>query len=116
MAAAAAATTTGELRGAPASRGQVTGTARILDNPEDGDHLRPGDILVCLMTTPAWTPLFSIVSGIITETGGPLSHPAITAREYGIPAVVAVKSATTLIRDGQTITIDGAKGIITLED
>ena len=68
------------------------------------------------MTTPAWTPLFSIVSGIITETGGPLSHPAITAREYGIPAVVAVKSATTLIRDGQTITIDGAKGIITLED
>ena len=114
--AAAAATTTSELRGAPASRGHVTGPARILHNPADIDRLRPGDVLVCVMTTPAWTPLFSIVAGIITETGGPLSHPAITAREYGIPAVVAVKGATTLIRDGQIVTIDGAHGVISLKE
>ena len=66
------------------------------------------------MTTPAWTPLFSIAAGIITETGGALSHPAITAREYGIPAVVAVKDAIERIRDGQIITLDGGKGIVTL--
>jgi len=105
-----------ELRGAAASRGQVTGPARILHSPEDGDRLRPGDILVCVMTTPAWTPLFSVVAGIITETGGPLSHPAITAREYGIPAVVAAKEATTRIRDGQIVSIDGASGLVSLKE
>ena len=103
-----------ELRGAPASRGQVTGPARILRGPEEGALLRPGDILVCVMTTPAWTPLFSIAAGIITETGGALSHPAITAREYGIPAVVAVKDAITRIRDGQIVTIDGGSGVVSL--
>ena len=66
------------------------------------------------MTTPAWTPLFAIAGGIITETGGALSHPAITAREYGIPAVVAVHGATTSIADGATITIDGAQGTVEL--
>ena len=103
-----------ELRGAPASRGQVTGPARILHGPEEGVRLQPGDILVCVMTTPAWTPLFSMASGIVTETGGPLSHPAITAREYGIPAVVAVKDATARIRDGQIITVDGGAGTVSL--
>ncbi len=106
--------TLNELRGAPASRGQVTGSARILKSTDESQRLKSGDILVCVMTTPAWTPLFSIASGIITETGGVLSHPAITAREYGIPAVVAVKDATRRIRDGQTITIDGGKGIVSL--
>jgi len=110
----AAATAQDELRGAPASRGEVTGPARILHSPEEGALLRPGDVLVCVMTTPAWTPLFSIAAGIITETGGALSHPAITAREYGIPAVVAVQDATTRIRDGQVVTIDGGKGIVSL--
>jgi len=104
-----------QLRGAPASRGKVTGPARILRGPEEGARLRTGDILVCVMTTPAWTPLFSIAAGIITETGGALSHPAITAREYGIPAVVAVKDATTRIREGQTVTIDGGTGIVSLQ-
>lgn len=105
---------TGELRGTPASRGIVTGIARVIATPEEGARLRPGDVLVCYASTPAWTPLFGIVAGVITETGGPLSHPAITAREYGIPAVVAVRGATTHIRDGQTVTIDGATGTITL--
>jgi phosphohistidine swiveling domain-containing protein len=103
-----------QLRGAPASRGHVTGPARILHSVEDGASLRPGEIVVCVMTTPSWTPLFAIGGGVITETGGALSHPAITAREYGIPCVVAVKDATTRIRDGQTVTIDGGSGVITL--
>lgn len=106
---------TDELRGAPASRGEVVGTARVIADPDkDGSRLQPGDILVCVMTTPAWTPLFGIAGGIITETGGALSHPAITAREYGIPAVVAVPNATGAIRDGQRVTIDGGAGVVTL--
>ena len=113
-AATAAATAPDELRGAPASRGEVTGPARILHGPEEGARLRPGDVLVCVMTTPTWTPLFSIAAGIITETGGALSHPAITAREYGIPAVVAVQGATSRIRDGQVVTIHGTTGIVSL--
>ncbi len=66
------------------------------------------------MSTPAWTPLFAIVAGVVTETGGPLSHPAITAREYGIPAVVAVKGATRRISEGQLVTVDGAAGTVAL--
>jgi pyruvate,water dikinase len=66
------------------------------------------------MSTPAWTPLYAIAGGIVAETGGPLSHPAITAREYGIPAVVAVKRATSLIREGQVVTVDGVAGTVTL--
>jgi pyruvate,water dikinase len=102
-----------EHRGKPASRGTVTGPARIIANPEDGARMQPGDIMVCVMTTPAWTPLFALASGIVTETGGALSHPAITAREYGIPAVVALEGATTRFKDGQLITVDGAAGTVT---
>jgi pyruvate,water dikinase len=102
------------LRGLPASRGQATARARVIERPEDGTRLQPGEILVCAMTTPAWTPLFAVAAGIVTETGGALSHPAITAREYGIPAVMAVRQATTRIRDGQTISIDGAAGTVSL--
>jgi pyruvate,water dikinase len=104
----------GELRGSAASRGVVTGRARIIHSPEDGVRLQPGDILVCAASTPSWTPLFGVAAAIVSESGGPLSHPAITAREYGIPAVVAVKGATTAIRDGQTITVDGTAGVIRL--
>jgi pyruvate,water dikinase len=108
--AAAAEARRADMRGMAASRGKVTGTARILQSPEEGSRLAPGEILVCVMTTPAWTPLFAIAGGIITESGGALSHPAITAREYGIPAVVALEGATTRIKDGQTVTIDGGTG------
>ncbi len=101
-----------ELRGSPASRGVVVGRARILQSPEEGSRLQPGDILVCVMTTPSWTPLFAIAGGIVTETGGALSHPAITAREYGIPAVVALREATTRFRDGQMIRVDGGAGTV----
>jgi len=67
------------------------------------------------MSTPAWTPLFAVVAAIVTETGGALSHPAITAREYGIPAVVAVKDAIARIREGQMVTVDGAAGTVTID-
>jgi len=104
-----------EFRGSPASRGRVTAPVRILHSPEEGTKLQHGDILVSVMTTPAWTPLFAIAGGIITETGGALSHPAITAREYGIPAVVALEGATKKLKDGQVVTIDGAAGTVTID-
>jgi phosphohistidine swiveling domain-containing protein len=104
-----------EFRGSPASRGTVTARVRILQSPEDGTKLQRGEILVSVMTTPAWTPLFAIAGGIITETGGALSHPAITAREYGIPAVVALPDATRKLKDGQIVTIDGAAGTVSLD-
>jgi pyruvate,water dikinase len=102
-----------ELKGSPASRGTVTAPVRILRSPEEGAKLQRGDILVTAMTTPAWTPLFAIAGGIITETGGALSHPAITAREYGIPAVVALEGATSRFKDGDIVTVDGTAGTVT---
>ena len=101
-----------ELKGIPVSRGVVTGRARIVLRPEEGHDLRPGDILVAPFTDPSWTPLFAVVSGIVMDLGGTLSHGSILAREYGIPAVVNVSDATRLLRDGHMITIDGARGIV----
>jgi phosphohistidine swiveling domain-containing protein len=112
-AAAEAETRRAAFLGSPASRGTATGPVRILHSPEEGHKVRRGDILVCVMTTPAWTPLFAIARGIVTETGGALSHPAITAREYGIPAVVALAGATTKLKDGDVVTIDGGTGTVT---
>ena len=82
--------------------------------PADFASVRPGDILVCPQTDPAWTPLLSIAAGVITETGGILSHAAIIARERGIPAVVAVPQATERIPTGTGITIDGSTGAVHL--
>ena len=72
----------------------------------------PGDILVCRFTDPAWTPLFGVVAGVVTETGGRLSHAAIVAREHRIPAVLGVPAAMTTLYDGQPLTLDGTTGII----
>ena len=99
-----------------ASRGTVTAKARVLAGPEEGDRLGPGEVLVCQMTTPAWTPLFSIAGAVVTETGAALSHPAIAAREYGIPCVVGARSAVSRIRDGQLIRVDGLAGTVELLD
>ena len=74
--------------GVGASSGQVTAPARVLGGPEDFASMRPGEVLVARMTTPAWTPLFAMASGVVTDVGGPLSHSSIVAREYGIPAVL----------------------------
>jgi pyruvate,water dikinase len=100
--------------GVPTSPGQVTATARVLHSPEDFDQLQPGDILVAGITTPAWTPLFALASGVVTDIGGPLSHGSIVAREYGIPAVLGTGVATKIIQSGQTIAVDGNAGTVTI--
>ena len=76
--------------------------------------MRPGDILVAVATNPAWTPLFPLAAGVVTETGGGASHCSLVAREYGIPAVMGTGVATQVIRDGQVITVDGAQGLVLL--
>jgi pyruvate,water dikinase len=107
---------TNELKGNAGSRGVVTGPAKIARTLEEATALQPGDILIAVTTMPAWTPLFGIAAAVVTETGGPLSHCAIVAREYGIPAVVGVHGATRLIADGQQVTVDGARGVVTLDE
>jgi rifampicin phosphotransferase len=76
--------------------------------------MQPGDILVAKITTPAWTPLFARAAAIVTDIGGQLSHGSIVAREYGIPAVMGTGVATKRIHSGQTITVDGSAGEVTL--
>ncbi len=101
-----------ELRGLGASAGVVTGVARIVMSLNESDRVRPGDVLVTPVTQPAWTPLFGVVAAVVTEVGGLLAHTAIAAREYAIPAVVAVPNATRLLRDGQLLEVDGAAGTV----
>ena len=106
------------LKGVGASGGKVTGVACVLHGPEDFDQMQQGGILVAKLTTPAWTPLFAMAGGVVTDIGGPLSHGSIVSREYGIPAVMATTAATRVIQSGQTITVDGDAGyvIIPAED
>jgi phosphoenolpyruvate synthase/pyruvate phosphate dikinase len=78
--------------------------------------MQPGDVLVASITTPAWTSLFAMASGVVTDVGGPLSHSSIVAREYGIPAVLGTAVATRRIRSGQLIKVDGDAGTVTLRD
>jgi rifampicin phosphotransferase len=102
------------LEGIAVSGGQARGKARIVLDPREAATLRAGEILVTQATDPGWTPVFPLVSGLVLEIGGQISHGAIVAREYGIPAVVNVRGATRLIRDGQTIEVDGTNGRIYL--
>jgi phosphohistidine swiveling domain-containing protein len=104
----------GMLKGIAASAGQVTAPACVLHGPEDFDRMQPGCVLVAGTTTPAWTPLFAMAAAVVTDVGGPLSHGSIVAREYGIPAVMGVGVATRRIHSGQTITVDGGAGTVTL--
>lgn len=101
------------LTGTPGSHGTVTGTARIVRGPGDFARVHPGDILVCPFTDPAWTPLLRIAAGVVTETGGVLSHAAIVAREHAIPAVLGIPNATSRLHDDTIITIDGTAGTVT---
>jgi phosphohistidine swiveling domain-containing protein len=103
----------GALTGTAASAGAVTGVARVVLEPT-GAHLEPGEILVAPSTDPGWTPLFLTAGGLVMEMGGANSHGAVVAREYGIPAVVGVPDATTRIETGDTITVDGTTGAVTL--
>jgi rifampicin phosphotransferase len=107
--ASAGAAVTGALTGTPASAGTVTGVARVVLDPV-GAHLEPGEILVAPSTDPGWTPLFLTAGGLVMEMGGPNSHGAVVAREYGIPAVVGVADATLRISTGERVTVDGAAG------
>lgn len=105
-----------QLRGQPGSRGVVTGRARVLRSLDEADRLSPGEVLVARTTLPPWTALFGVAAAIVTDAGGALSHAAVVAREYGIPAVVATGTATARIRDGQMIRVDGTAGTVDLLD
>jgi rifampicin phosphotransferase len=102
------------LHGTAASAGRAVGPARVVRVSADFERVRPGDILVCTTTTPAWTPLFGSVSGLVADTGGILSHAAVVAREYSIPAVVGAEVATVTIPDGARVAVDGDAGTATI--
>ena len=102
---------TGALIGLPVSAGTIEGRARVILDIAKAD-LEPGDILVTAYTDPSWTPLFVAIKGLVTEVGGLMTHGAVIAREYGLPAVVGVEHATQLIRDGQRIRVHGTDGYV----
>jgi pyruvate,water dikinase len=102
------------LQGAGASPGVAEGIARVVAGPEDFSRVGAGDVLVTTTTTPAWTPLFPSLAALVTETGGVLSHAAVVAREYRLPAIVGAAGATREIRDGARIRVDGTTGTITI--
>ena len=108
--------TDGTVAGNAGSPGKFRGTARIVRSLDEADRLGVGEILVAETTSPSWTPLFGTAAGIVTDTGGILSHCAVVAREYRIPAVVGTGVATSTIRDGQTIEVDGDAGRVYLFD
>jgi pyruvate,water dikinase len=103
------------LVGTGVSPGVVEGRVRIVRDPS-GVGLEPGDVLVCPSSDPAWTPLFAVASGLVTEVGGRLTHGALVAREYGLPAVVSVRGATTRLQEGQRVRVDGSRGTVELLD
>jgi pyruvate,water dikinase len=101
----------GALVGLPVSAGTIEGRARVVLDMATA-HLEAGDILVTRYTDPSWTPLFVAISGLVTEVGGLMTHGAVIAREYGLPAVVGVEQATRLIVDGQRIRVHGTEGYV----
>lgn len=103
------------LTGIAASSGRVSARARVCKTLEEASKIEKGDILVARATDPGWTAVFSMIGGVIVETGGPLAHATLVSREYGIPCVTSVSRATELIRDGETITVDGSLGQIILD-
>ena len=105
-----------EIRGFAASAGVVEGTARVVKSVQEIARLQAGDILVCQVTNPTWSPIFQKIAGAVSDIGGSMSHAAIVAREYGLPAVVGTGQATSRIRDGQRVRVDGGRGVVTLLD
>ncbi|HEX2944329.1 MAG TPA: PEP/pyruvate-binding domain-containing protein [Clostridia bacterium] len=100
------------LKGMPGSPGQAEGIVKIIDDPAEFSKLQNGDVLVCRFTDPSWTPLFSIACAVVCDTGGPLSHAAIVAREYGIPAVLGTGNATSALKNGIAAKVDGSSGTV----
>jgi len=105
-----------EIRGYAASAGVVEGIARVLTSPNDIGQVREGDILICAVTNPSWAPVFGKILAAVSDIGGTMSHAAIVAREYGMPAVVGTGQATKRIRTGQRVRVDGGRGVVTLLD
>ena len=103
-----------EIKGFAASNGVVEGIARVVKSAEEIGRLRKGDILVCQVTNPSWAPVFQNISAAVSDIGGSMSHAAIVAREYGLPAVVGTGTGTQKIKDGQRIRVDGGRGVVTL--
>jgi pyruvate,water dikinase len=104
------------LKGIGGSPGMVSGTAKIILDIEDFSKFKEGEILIAPTTNPSWTPLFIMAKAVVTEVGGLLSHGAVVAREYGIPAVLGVKNATRRLKNGQKITVDGGSGMVYTKD
>jgi pyruvate,water dikinase len=102
--------------GTPASAGRYTGTVRVVMGEHQFDKIRAGDVVVCPVTSPAWSVVFPSMGALVTDGGGILSHPAIIAREHRIPAVVGTGSATHILKDGQRVTVDGNTGVVEIAD
>ena len=103
------------INGIGASPGTVQGRARIVHDLSEASKVQPGDVLVCEVTMPPWTPLFSIASAVVADTGGVLSHCAIVSREYGMPCVVGTQIGTTALQDGMMLTVDGSQGVVRID-
>jgi pyruvate, water dikinase len=103
-----------EIRGFAASSGVAEGVARVVRTVEEMAQIRHGDILVCRITNPTWAPVFQRIAAAVSDIGGSMSHAAIVAREYGLPAVVGTGTATQKIKDGQRIRVDGGRGVVTI--
>jgi pyruvate,water dikinase len=104
------------ILGMPASAGRVEGIVRCVDRAEDGDQLQPGEVLVASQTNIGWTLFFPRAAAIVTDVGAPLSHAAIVARELGIPAVVNCADATSRLRTGDRVRVDGVQGTVEILD
>ncbi|MBV9329144.1 MAG: hypothetical protein JO352_36030 [Chloroflexi bacterium] len=103
------------INGVPASPGTAQGTAKVVRTLVEASKLQQGDIMVCEMTVPTWVPLFATVRAVVADSGGILSHCAIVAREFGLPAVVGTHVGTAVLRDGMTITVDGGRGLVRID-
>jgi phosphoenolpyruvate synthase/pyruvate phosphate dikinase len=100
------------ITGVAASPGRYTGTVRIIHSEAKFDQLRSGDVLVCAVAPPVWSVLFPRAGALVTDSGGILSNPAIIAREFGLPAVLATRIGTARLRDDQVVTVDGTTGTV----
>ena len=101
-----------QMEGIGASANRYTGPVRVIRSEVEFHEIQAGDVLVCPITSPVWSVLFPSVGALVTDTGGILSHSAIIAREYGIPAVLATGNATDILQDNQLVTVDGAAGTV----
>jgi pyruvate,water dikinase len=104
----------GELRGMSASPGVVEGLARVIFSPDEISLVQEGEILVAPLTAPSWAPIFGKIQATVTDTGGMMSHAAIVCREYGLPAVTGTGFATSTIKTGDRIRVDGSNGLVTI--